>query len=115
MTHPWLWAGLFAVILGAVAVDLGVHRHQRRPPSLRSAALWTLAWIALSLAYGGLICWRRGSDMATQFYTAWLLEKSLSFDNLVVFLLIFRRFNVAEKDYTCRRSSSCSSSSSCRI
>jgi len=98
MTHWWLWASLFVLIIGAVAVDLGVHRHQRRPLSLRSATLWTLAWIALSLAYGGLIWWRRGGDAATQFYTAWLLEKSLSFDNLVVFLLIFRRFNVEAKD-----------------
>jgi len=98
MTHPWLWGGLFALILGAVAVDLGVHRHQRRPLSMRSATLWTLAWIAISLAYGGLVWWRRGSDAGTQFYTAWLLEKSLSFDNLVVFLLVFRRFQVADKD-----------------
>jgi tellurite resistance protein TerC len=98
MTHPWLWGSLFVLILGAVAVDLGVHRHQRRPLSLRAATAWTLSWIALSIAYGGLVWWRRGSDAATQFYTAWLLEKSLSFDNLMVFLVVFRRFNVAETD-----------------
>jgi len=87
MAHPWLWAGLFALILGAIAVDLGVHRHRRHPSTLRGAIAWSLLWIALSLAYGGLVWWRRGGDAATTFYTAWLLEKSLSFDNLMVFLL----------------------------
>lgn len=96
MAHPWLWAGLFALVLGALALDLGVHRHQRRPLTLRAAIGWSLLWITLSLGFGALIWWRRGSGAATEFYTAWLLEKSLSFDNLMVFLLVFQRFRVAE-------------------
>ena len=96
MAHPWLWGGLFVVVLGAVGLDLGVHRHQRRPLTLRAAVGWSLLWIALSLAFGALVWWRRGSVAGTQFYTAWLLEKSLSFDNLMVFLLVFRRFRVPD-------------------
>jgi len=96
MRHAWLWAGLFAVVLGALALDLGVHRHQRRPPSLGAAIGWSLLWISLSVAFGGLVWWRRGGEAATQFYTAWLLEKSLSFDNLLLFLLVFRRLKVPE-------------------
>jgi tellurite resistance protein TerC len=96
MAHPWLWGGLFALVLGAIALDLGVHRHQRRPLTLRAAVGWSLLWITLSLGYGALVWWRRGSDAGTQFYTAWLLEKSLSFDNLMVFLLVFSRFRVPE-------------------
>lgn len=96
MAHLWLWGGLFVLVLGAVALDLGVHRHQRRPLTLRAAVGWSLLWIALSLAYGGLVWWRRGGGAATEFYTAWLLEKSLSFDNLVVFLLVFTRFKVPD-------------------
>jgi len=98
MAHLWLWGGLFALILGAIAVDLGVHRHQHRPLSMRAAIAWSVAWIALSVGYGALVWWRRGANAGTEFYTAWLLEKSLSFDNLVVFLLVFRRFQVADKD-----------------
>jgi tellurite resistance protein TerC len=98
MTHPWLWGGLFALVLGAVALDLGVHRHQRGPLSLRAAVGWSLLWISVSLAFGALVWWRRGSEHAAQFYTAWLLEKSLSFDNLMVFLLVFRRFKVPESE-----------------
>jgi tellurite resistance protein TerC len=69
-------------------------RHPRRPPSLRAAVAWSLGWIALSLAVGALTWWRRGGDAGTRFYTAWLLEKSLSFDNLMVFLLLFARLRV---------------------
>lgn len=74
---------------------LGFERH-RRPPSLAAAVGWTLGWIALSLAIGALFWWRRGGAAATQFYTAWLLEKSLSFDNLLVFLVLFARLRVPE-------------------
>ena len=94
MTHPWLWVGLLALVLGAIGLDLGVHRHQQRPLSLRAAIGWSLLWISLSIAFGALVWWRRGGDAATRFYTAWLLEKSLSFDNLMVFLLIFQRLRV---------------------
>jgi tellurite resistance protein TerC len=94
MSHPWLWIGLFVVLVTAVAADLGVHRHQHRPLGLRAAAGWSLAWIALAVGYGALVWWRRGGDRAAEFYTAWLLEKSLSFDNLLVFLLLFNRLEV---------------------
>ncbi|HEY2746149.1 MAG TPA: TerC/Alx family metal homeostasis membrane protein [Polyangia bacterium] len=96
MAHLWLWAGLVVVVVGAVALDLGVHRHQRRPLTLRAAVGWSLLWITLSLGYGALVWWRRGHVAGTEFYTAWLLEKSLSFDNLMVFLLVFTRFKVPE-------------------
>jgi tellurite resistance protein TerC len=94
MAHPWLWTGLFAVVLGAIALDLGVHRHQHKPLTLKAAIGWSLLWIGLSIGFGCLLWWRRGGDAATQFFTAWLLEKSLSFDNLMVFLVVFRRFRV---------------------
>src|SRR4051812_41511693 len=96
MAHPWLWGGLFLLVVGAVALDLGVHRHQKRPLTLRAAVGWSLLWIALSLAFGALLWWQRGAEAGTQFYTAWLLEKSLSFDNLMVFLLVFQRFRVPD-------------------
>ncbi len=94
MGHPWLWAILAAALGGALALDLGVHRHRHRPLTLRAAVAWSLGWIALALGYGALVGWRRGGDAAAQFYTAWLLEKSLSFDNLLVFLLLFERLRV---------------------
>ena len=94
MAHPWLWGGLLLLVGGAVALDLGVHRHDKRPLTLRASLGWSLLWIAVSLSFGALVWWRRGAEAGTQFYTAWLLEKSLSFDNLMVFLLVFQRFRV---------------------
>ena len=96
MNHIWLWAGLFVILVTAIAVDLGVHRHQHRAPSLRAAVGWSVLWIGLSVAYGATVWWQRGGGRAAEFYTAWLLEKSLSFDNLVVFLLLFQRLKVPE-------------------
>jgi tellurite resistance protein TerC len=96
MAHLWLWAGLLVVIVFAVGLDLGVHRNQHRALPLRSAIGWSLLWIGLSLGYGVLVWWRRGTDHAVDFYTAYLVEKSLSFDNLVVFLLLFNRLKVPE-------------------
>jgi tellurite resistance protein TerC len=94
MGHLWLWIGLFALMGGAIAIDLGVHRHQHEPLGLRAAVGWSLLWIALSIGYGSLVWWHRGSDHAVDFFTAWLVEKSLSFDNLMVFLLLFDRLRV---------------------
>jgi tellurite resistance protein TerC len=96
MAHLWLWGGLVVLVVGAVALDLGVHRHDKRPLTLRGAIGWSLLWIALSLGFGAIVWWRRGAEAGTQFYTAWLLEKSLSFDNLMVFLLVFQRFRVPD-------------------
>lgn len=89
-----LWALLGALVLGALALDLGVHRRQHAPLTLRSAALWSLGWMALAVVYGALVWWQRGAAAGQTFYTAWLLEKSLSFDNLMVFLLLFTRLQV---------------------
>lgn len=69
-------------------------RHERRALSLGAAVGWSLAWIAASLACGAILWAWRGGTAATRFYTAWLLEKSLSFDNLMVFLLLFGRLRV---------------------
>jgi tellurite resistance protein TerC len=99
MAHGWLWAGLFAVVLGAIALDLGVHRHQRRALTLAAATGWSALWIALALGYGALVWWRRGGGAASEFYTAWLLEKSLSFDNLLLFLLVFQRLQVPANEH----------------
>jgi tellurite resistance protein TerC len=69
-------------------------RHRRQALSLRTAVGRSLGWIAVSLGFGLLVWAWRGSDAATRFFTAWLLEKSLSFDNLLVFLLLFGRLRV---------------------
>jgi tellurite resistance protein TerC len=87
---PLLWSLFFALVLAMLAVDLGVERRQRsQSPTLRASALWSLAWITVSLLFGLLILTLFGAQAAVTYYTAYLLEKSLSLDNLFVFALIF--------------------------
>jgi TerC family integral membrane protein len=85
-----LWPLFFALVLAMLALDLGVGRRQQlQSPTLRAAALWSLAWISVSLLFGLLILALFDVQAAVTYYTAYLLEKSLSLDNLFVFALIF--------------------------
>lgn len=95
--NVWVW-GLFAlVVLGALAIDLGLLRTSRgqdRELTLRSAAIRSAAWIAISLLFGLVVMWLYGSHAAITYLTAYLLEKSLSVDNIFVFLLIFSELRI---------------------
>ena len=94
--HPelWHWVGFGAFVLAMLFLDLGVfHRHSREP-SLRESALWTVVWTALALAFNGLVWHWGGSRAGIQFLTGYLIEWSLSMDNVFVFAVIFTAFNV---------------------
>jgi tellurite resistance protein TerC len=79
------WAVFWTVVVAALAIDLAVSR----TVTLRSAALWSAIWIGLGLLFGAWIALRLGSDAGITYLTAYVLEKSLSVDNLFVFILIF--------------------------
>ena len=79
------WIVLGAVLAGGLALDFAFSAKS----STRSAALWSAFWIGLGLAFGGWIALRQGGDAGVNYLTAYLLEKSLSVDNLFVFILIF--------------------------
>lgn len=81
---------LFAVcVLGLMALDLGVFHRRAHRISMREAAAWSVFWIALSLIFNFGLFLVRGPEAGLEFLTAYLLEKSLSLDNLFVFTLIF--------------------------
>jgi tellurite resistance protein TerC len=87
----WVFGGLIAVLL---FLDLCVfHRHARRE-SLRRSLLWSAFWSGVGLAFGVLVWAVRGHDGAMAYFTAYLIEKSLSIDNLFVFLALFGYFAV---------------------
>ena len=79
------WIVFVALVVGALVLDLAVSRKS----DTRSAAIWSAVWIGLGLAFGGWICVRLGAEAGINYFTAYLLEKSLSVDNLFVFILIF--------------------------
>src|ERR1700694_3500289 len=88
----WAWVLFALMVLAVLAVDLGVFRASRRGPqqvTLPSAPRWSAVWIGLSLLFGVVILVLYGSAPALTFLTAYLLEKSLSVDNIFVFILIF--------------------------
>ena len=90
----WLWIGFFVLILAMLAVDLGASRRRTQAMSLRTAAMWTGIWIGVALCFNvGIYLWR-GAEPALEFFTAYLIEKALSVDNLFVFVLIFSMFGV---------------------
>lgn len=86
--------GLFVLL--ALAVDMWIHR-QARAIQLKEALLSTLFWFVLALLFNLWIAHCRGAEDALTFLTAYLVEKSLSIDNLFVFLLIFNTFQIPEK------------------
>ncbi|UCF42188.1 MAG: TerC/Alx family metal homeostasis membrane protein [Gemmatimonadota bacterium] len=77
-----------------LALDLGLHRRYGDALDVRTAVLWSLGWIALALGYAGLVLALRGTTPAVYFVTAYVVEKSLSVDNIFVFLIIFGYFGV---------------------
>ena len=87
------WILFFIFILGAAGFDLFLHGRNREL-SLKEASVWTLIWISLAVFFGLLIYLFLGHEQALEYFTAYLLEKSLSLDNLFVFLVIFSFFDL---------------------
>jgi tellurite resistance protein TerC len=89
----WLWGVFAGSVVIMLIIDLFAHR-KAHVISFREAGIWSAVWVAASLAFAGLVWASLGTGAAVEFTTAWLLEKSLSVDNLFVFALIFGYFAV---------------------
>jgi TerC family integral membrane protein len=97
-THPqevWIVFGL--VVAGLLILDLGVLNRRAHVLSHRESLTWSAGLIGLALLFGAYLGWRSGWHTGLEFYTGYLIELSLSVDNLFVFLLIFQYFGVPEK------------------
>lgn len=93
----WLWAAFVVFILALLALDLGVFNRKAHKVSLREAAIWSAVWIGLALLFNAVIFFWQGAGVALEFFTAYLIEKSLSVDNIFVFVLIFSALAVPAK------------------
>src|SRR3954470_3732709 len=89
----WAWAAFGLGVVVALAVDLLAHRNAH-VIGFREAAWWSALWVGLAIAFGVVVFVVLGPDAGVEYSTAWLLEKSLSVDNLFVFALIFGYFAV---------------------
>lgn len=90
----WLWIAFNLFVLGLLALDLGVFHRKAHAIGLREAAIWSAFWITLALTFNAVLFLWQGADIGLQFLTGYLIEKSLSVDNLFVFVLIFSSFAV---------------------
>lgn len=93
-TSIWLWVGFTVFVLGMLAIDLGVFHRSAHAVSFREASIWSVVWISLALIFNVLVWVFRGRDQGIEFLAGYLIEYSLSVDNIFVFVLIFSYFKV---------------------
>ena len=91
---PWIWAAFLAFVVAMLAIDLGLFQRKVHAVSMKEAGIWTIVWISLALSFNALLYFWRGPEPALQFLAGYLIEKSLSVDNLFVFALLFSFFAV---------------------
>lgn len=95
MEATWvLWVGFNVFVLAMLALDLGVFHRDDHVVTAKEAGVWTFVWIAVALVFGGLLYFWQGADVALEYLTGYVIEKSLSADNIFVFVLIFTYFQV---------------------
>ena len=95
MEHSFYWwVGFNFFILIMLALDLGVLNRKAKEISVKEAFLWTGFWITLAFIFNVIVYYTQGSEKAFEFFTGYLIEKSLSVDNIFVIILIFSYFQV---------------------
>ena len=90
----WYWVGFNGFVLIMLVLDLGVFHRKEHAVKIKEALIWTGVWITLALIFNYGIYHYFGKEKALEFLTGYLIEKSLSVDNIFVFILIFSYFNV---------------------
>lgn len=97
MVTQQLWIAFVLLVSILLAIDLGLFHRRPHALSLREAAMWTATWITLALCFGVGVYFHLGKDPAIQFLSGYLVEYSLSMDNVFLFAVIFRHFRVPPK------------------
>ncbi len=96
VSHNFAWVLFSVVIVGLLSIDLFLHRKGKKV-KLKEATFWTLFWIGISLCFNFFIYMKHGKLEALQFFTGYVIEKTLSIDNIFVFAVIFSYFRVAKE------------------
>src|SRR5215831_1258972 len=93
-TPLWFWEAFIAGVLLLLVLDLAVFHKSPHEVTSREALMWTIFWVGLAMAFNGWIWMEFGTKPALDFFTAYVVEESLSVDNLFVFILLFQFFKV---------------------
>jgi len=91
---PVYWFAFGALVVVLLTLDMFVFHRRIHTPTMRESAGWTIFWASLALAFNGLIWWGQGAEAGLQFLTGYIVEWSLSMDNVFVFAVVFRFFHV---------------------
>jgi len=91
---PGLWAGFVAFVIAMLALDLGVFHRKAHVVKFKEALGWSAVWVSLALLFGVGVWWKFGPEPGLQFITGYLIEKSLSVDNIFVFVVIFSALRI---------------------
>jgi len=94
--NPWLWVGFNAFVLIMLALDLGVFHRKAHVVSFKESIAWTIVWVTLALLFNLGIAHYMGNEKGLEFFTGYVIEKSLSVDNVFVFALLFSYFAVPQ-------------------
>ncbi len=97
MNQIWFWVGFNAFILGMLALDLGVFNRRSHHITFKESLGWIALWVSLAVIFDAWIYTTQGSVKALEFFTGYIVELSLSVDNLFVFLVIFSYFKVPDQ------------------
>jgi tellurite resistance protein TerC len=90
----WVWALTITVIVGMLIFDFVGHVRTPHAPTLRESAIWSAVYVAIAVVFGLLILWFYGAEYGGEYFAGYITEKSLSVDNLFVFVLIMASFGV---------------------
>ena len=90
----WLWVGFSVFIVTMLSLDLGLFNRRAHTITYREAWIWSAVWVTLAMIFAGIVFNYQGKQRGLEFLTGYLIELSLSVDNLFVFLLIFSYFKV---------------------
>src|SRR5256885_8259742 len=93
----WLWVGFGVLIFVMLSLDLGLFNRQAHKVTYKESVIWSSVWITLAMIFAGVVFWHEGKQKGTEFLAGYLIELSLSVDNLFVFLLVFSYFKVPSK------------------
>jgi len=94
-TLPWILFNVFVLLM--LAIDLGIFHRQSKKVRVKEALIWSAVWITLALVFNAWIWYSMGEKPALEFLTGYLVEKSLSVDNIFVFVLLFSFFKVPDE------------------
>ncbi|MFM1871454.1 MAG: hypothetical protein RL398_876 [Planctomycetota bacterium] len=92
--NPLAWTLFCTFILAMLALDLGVFHREAHVPKFREALTWTGVWATLAVLFGSWLAWDRGATPAIEFFTGYVIELSLSIDNVFVFVVIFAALHI---------------------